>query len=163
MKVAVVFASRHGGTREIAEAIAAELDATGLEAAILEADADLDVGTYEAVVLGSAIYAGRWLKSARHLLARRADQLVERSVWLFSSGPLGEPPLPDDPEPAAVTEAAAKLNVRGHVVFAGRLSIDGLKRRERLIVNALKAPEGDWRDWDAIRRWGREIAGELAG
>ena len=162
MRTGVIFASRHGGTREIAESIAEELVACGLEVELLEAAEVENLGRYDAVVLGSAIYAGRWLKPARRLLARHSEQLAQKPLWLFSSGPLGEPSLPEDPEPAAVSEAAKDLGARDHVVFGGKLEPDGLKNRERLLVNALKAPFGDWREWDAIREWAGRAGRELA-
>jgi menaquinone-dependent protoporphyrinogen oxidase len=46
----------------------------------------------DAVVLGSAIYAGPWLKPARTLLGERVDELASRPTWLFSVGPIGDPP-----------------------------------------------------------------------
>ena len=162
MTTGVIYASRHGGTREIAEAIAAEMRACGLEVDLLEAGEEVNLDKYDAVVLGSAIYAGRWLKPARRLLARLPEQLGRKPLWLFSSGPLGAPALPTDPEPAAVREAAKALGARDHVVFGGKLEPDGLKNRERLLVNALKAPFGDWREWDAIREWAGRAGRELA-
>jgi menaquinone-dependent protoporphyrinogen oxidase len=69
-----------------------------------------DVATlegFDAVVVGSSIYTGRWLKPAKELVERNAEALRARPVWLFSSGPLGDPPKPEadpaDTEP--VTEA----------------------------------------------------------
>jgi len=50
------------------------------------------VDGFDAVVLGSAVYAGHWLKPARELVDRSRDALAARPVWLFSSGPIGDPP-----------------------------------------------------------------------
>jgi menaquinone-dependent protoporphyrinogen oxidase len=47
-------------------------------------------------------------------------------------------------------------------VFAGKLDHASLSRVERLMVRALRAPEGDFRDWDAIRAWARGVGGELS-
>ena len=43
------------------------------------------------MVLGSAVYAGRWLEPAREYAATHAGGLRTRPTWLFSSGPIGEP------------------------------------------------------------------------
>jgi len=48
------------------------------------------------VVLGSAVYLGQWMKPARELAERSAGAIASRPVWLFSSGPIGEPAKPAD-------------------------------------------------------------------
>ncbi|HEX6207581.1 MAG TPA: flavodoxin, partial [Actinomycetota bacterium] len=58
------------------------------------------------------------------------------------------------------TEAA---DARGHRVFPGKLVKKGLSFGEKAIVMALRAPEGDFRDWDEIRGWASEIAEALEG
>ena len=96
MTVLVTAASRHGGTREIAEAIARELEAQGVSVELRELEEVSDLGRYDAVVLGSAVYLGRWLEPALRFVERHADELAERKTWLFSSGPIvGDPPRPD--------------------------------------------------------------------
>lgn len=163
MTVLVVAASKYGATREIGEAIADELQASGIEARFADADAGPDLEGADAVVLGSAVYAGHWLDAARALLEGNHDVLAARPTWLFSSGPIGDPPKPDVGEPEGIAEAATAINARGHEVFAGRLDRDSLSRVERMLVRALRAPEGDFRDWEAIRAWAHGIAAELQG
>jgi menaquinone-dependent protoporphyrinogen oxidase len=51
-------------------------------------------------------------------------------------------------------------NAREHRVFAGKIDRDRLAFGEKAIVVALRAPEGDFRDWEAIRGWARSIADE---
>jgi hypothetical protein len=68
----------------------------GLEATVLPPEQVEGVDGYAAVVLGSAVYAGHWLKPARELVERHAGDLADRPVWLFSSGPVGDPPKPDE-------------------------------------------------------------------
>ncbi len=47
-------------------------------------------------------------------------------------------------------------------MFFGALSRDRLSFGERMIAKAVKAPQGDFRDWDAIAAWADSIADELA-
>ena len=54
------------------------------------------VEEFDAVVLGSAVYMGQWMRPARELAERSAAALAARPVWLFSSGPVGEPAKPAD-------------------------------------------------------------------
>src|SRR5690242_19356693 len=94
MKVLVTAASRYGATAEIAEALADALRENGVGAAAV-APADVtSLASYDAVVLGSGVYAGRWLPPARDLAHRLAGELTDRPVWLFSSGPVGGRPKP---------------------------------------------------------------------
>ena len=95
MRILVTAATKHGATGEIAQAIAQTLRAQGLDPAVLDPDQVDTVDGYDAVVLGSAVYAGHWLKAARELVARCGNDLAARPLWLFSSGPLGDPPKPE--------------------------------------------------------------------
>jgi menaquinone-dependent protoporphyrinogen oxidase len=112
-------------------------------------------------VLGSAVYVGRWLEPARELVEAHADALTERPTWLFSSGPLGDPPKPEADDAVQIGEIAERVNARDHRLFAGRLDRKLLGFGERAVVLAFRAPEGDFRDWDEIAAWAREIAASL--
>jgi menaquinone-dependent protoporphyrinogen oxidase len=162
MRILVTAASRHGSTREIAAAIAEALVQRGHEAEACPIEGAAPEG-YDAVVLGSAVYTGRWLKPARAFAERHAAELAARPVWLFSSGPLG-PPEHLVPEGEAVDVAALMetTRARGRRVFAGRLHKPDLGFGERAMVAAVHAPEGDFRDWAAIDAWAGEIASARA-
>ncbi len=157
MKVLVTAASRHGTTAEIAEAIAAVLRTASLEVDVIEPDAVASIADYDAVVLGSGVYAGHWLKPARAFVERHERALRDRPVFLFSSGPIGDPPRPlEDPaEVATIDEATMALD---HRVFAGRLTESELGMGERVIIKMVRAPFGDFRSWDDIDDWARAIA-----
>ena len=90
MQVLVAVASRHGSTREIADAIAQELQAPGVHAEVRTADEVSDLDSYDAVVLGSAIYMGNWESAASRFAQQHQAKLASMPVWLFSSGPVGD-------------------------------------------------------------------------
>jgi len=161
MKILVAVESRHNSTREIAETIACELRSSGLEVDLLAADAVLDIAGYEAVILGSAVYTGGWLRAAKRLALVHGSALKAVPVWLFSSGPIGtddDRTLGDMPE---VPELLNATQAREHRVFAGKLDKRGLGLAERFVSRVVQAPEGDFRDWDAVRAWARSIASTL--
>jgi menaquinone-dependent protoporphyrinogen oxidase len=90
IRVLVAYATKYGATAEIAEKIGQELRQAGLQTDVLPADRVSDLFPYKAVVLGSAVYMGQWQKKAATFLRAKEKALVERPVWLFSSGPTGE-------------------------------------------------------------------------
>lgn len=166
MRVLVTAASKHESTAEIAERIGAVLRAA---LADKEPSAAIDVRPpgevttidgYDVVVLGSAVYAGRWLPAARDLASTHAAALVARPVYLFSSGPIGDPPKPDE-DPVDAAPVINATGARDHRVFAGRLDRHRLGFAEKAIVIALRAPDGDFRDWAAIDGWANSIADAL--
>ena len=157
----MAFASRHGATEEIAAAVAATLRDQGFEVDVRSADAVTEVERYRAVVLGSALYAGSWLKPALDLAERRRAVLAGLPVWLFSSGPIGEVTPEDREQPHQRSNLDEWLLPEGHATFAGRLDVDRLSFAERMITRALKVTPGDYREWETIRGWAEEIASAL--
>ncbi len=162
MRVLVAAASRHGATSEIGETIAEALREHGLEADAKPPEEVHDLAGYDAVVLGSAVYVGKWLDPARDLVERRADELCTKPVWLFSSGPIGEPLRPSPEDAVDVESLVSATRARGHRLFGGKLDKGRLGFGEKAVVLAFRAPEGDFRDWDEIRSWAAEIAAALA-
>jgi menaquinone-dependent protoporphyrinogen oxidase len=162
MKVLITAGSKHGSTAEIAETIAAEMAGRGLDVICRPPGALDSIAGYDAVVIGSAVYAGRWRDEVKEFVERHAAELKELDVWLFSSGPLGDPPKPaEDPVDAATM--IAETDAREHRLFAGKLDKSELNLGERALVRAVKAPYGDFRDREAIRAWAAEITSFLVG
>jgi menaquinone-dependent protoporphyrinogen oxidase len=168
MQVLVTYATRLGSTREIAERIAARLGACDVRATTAPVDAIDELDAFDAVVIGSALYAGHVLPGARDFVRDHRDELASRPVWLFSSGPVGDMAVRADPVvPGEVTRLVQSIQARGHRSFAGafdRAAVDKatLPMIERIVAKRF-IPQGDWRDWAAIDRWAEVIAGELAG
>ena len=162
MKVLVTAASKHGSTAEIAHAIAGTLVAQGLDADVTP-PAEVDaVDEYDAVILGSAVYSGHWLAPAKALVARAGAALGERPVWLFSSGPVGDPgrklvqKMAVDPvDLPAVLQAT---RAREHRLFAGKLDKHNLSPVQRLALALVRGLDGDYRDWAQIEGWAAGIA-----
>lgn len=163
MRILVSTASRHGSTTEVATRIAETLRAglpTGTIVEELPAAEASDPASYDAVVLGSAVYLGRWLDDARNLTKRIAAQ-PPRPVWLFSVGPIGDPPKPAE-EPAEISDLVRATRAHGHHLFAGRLDRHRLGLGEKAVVMALRVADGDFRDVGAIEAWGTQIAADLS-
>lgn len=161
MTVLVAYSSKHGSTEGIAQAIADRLRELGEPVEVGSVDEIGDLGEFRAVVLGSAVYAGSWMKAAVEFVHRFAEPLAERPVWLFSSGPLGDHVEDEEEQPRQLKEMEGIIGPIDHRMFFGALDRNSLGFGERMIVKAVKAPEGDFRDWDAIRDWSSGIARKL--
>ena len=158
-RVLVTYGSKRGGTAEIAEWIGEALRAAGVAAEVAPAGSVTDVSPYDAFVIGGALYAVRWHKAARRFARRYRDTLAGRPVWLFSSGPLDRSAQDRDIPPVrGVTRIAARIGVRGHATFGGRLTEEPGGRMATAIA---KKSAGDCRNRDDILAWGRSIAEAL--
>jgi menaquinone-dependent protoporphyrinogen oxidase len=162
-KILVTCASKYGATAEIAEKIGEVLRQAGLKVDVLAADGIRDLASYKAVVLGSAVYVGKWQKEAAKFLQANEKILADRPVWLFSSGPTGE----GDPVelvdglrlPAALQPVADRIRPQDIAVFHGYINPDKLNFIEKWAIKSLvKKPFGDFRDWEAITTWATSIA-----
>jgi menaquinone-dependent protoporphyrinogen oxidase len=159
MKVLVTTATRHGSTQEIAALIARVLRLHGMDTVELPAADVVDMSGYDAVVLGSAVYAGHWLAPATSLVSRCQAQLADVPVWLFSSGPVGFPLTPAKAED--MTGVVGAIGAIEHRLFAGKLDRSELGRLERAMVRLVRAPEGDYRDFGEVSHWAVAIAETL--
>lgn len=162
MTVLVTAASKYGSTWQIAVAIAECLERNGIAAEVVRLGEDLDPAGYEAVVVGSGVYAGKWLQSGRRFLTENLQALRSRPVWIFSSGPIGSPPRPAEKDAVHIESLVELVGAREHRLFTGELVHERLSLLERAVVKAVHVPDGDFRDWAAIDSWATQIAGELS-
>jgi len=161
MRVLVCTASRHGATAQIGDALAKALTDNGVPADARTPDQVADLQGYDALVLGSAVYMGSWLPSARQLVERISGQLSGRPVWLFSSGPVGERGSDSSKPPVDASQVITATAARDHRVFGGRIERAQLGIVHRTMMAAMHIADSDERDWDEIAAWGKHIAEEL--
>jgi menaquinone-dependent protoporphyrinogen oxidase len=164
MTVLVTAATKNGSTGEIAQAIGAALTDRGVPAVVTPPDEVGDIGEYDAVVLGSAVYSGHWMPAATALVERCSDAWVDRPVWLFSSGPIGKPgrslTKKMGADPVDLSHIRAVTGAREHRMFAGKLEKKDVGPVQRIGL-ALFGMQGDFRDWNAIGTWSAGIADAL--
>lgn len=163
MRVLVAYSSKRGSTTEIAETVAATLRREGLKVCLEEAGGVRSLDSYDAVVLGSAVYMKRWRGDARHFLKKHRKALRQMPFWVFSSGPIGDPANdnPDWMEPPKLGEKVEEMRGRGHVVFGGCLPAEPKGFMEKAMVEGTPQEHRDRRDWARIREWAHEIAASL--
>jgi menaquinone-dependent protoporphyrinogen oxidase len=157
MTVLVAYASKHGSTREIAEAIGGRFRERGVDAEV-QPIGDVDgLERFDTLVVGSAVYLGAWMKDAQAFLDRHEEALRRVPVWVFSSGP-----TKDDPMELAVSAKQRKrleaVRARDHHLFRGAFDPKSLGFLERSALKAAKQPTGDFRDWSDVAEWADSIA-----
>lgn len=171
MRILVAHASKHGATSGIAERIGDILSRAGHDVTVRPI-ADADPAGFDAVVVGSGMYLGHWLKDAVAYIRHHQESLAALPVWLFSSGPIGEAKvdhkgtdLRDVTAPQELPDLLASVQPREHRVFFGSLDPKYLTLPERALrklpAGRKLLPEGDFRDWDDIDRWAAHLAAQL--
>ncbi len=162
-KVLVWYATRYGSTREIADAIAGEFSQKGFLADLVPADRDVDPLDYDAVVLGSPLYMGKWLIQARELVSRHQAALTERPVAVFTVGYS----LRDRMQEHLKSGDAALDAIRPFITpvdaafFPGKVDPDLMSDSDRSITLLGGVEPGDFRDFGMVREWARSLIRRL--
>ncbi|MCJ7513480.1 MAG: flavodoxin domain-containing protein [Anaerolineales bacterium] len=166
VKTLVAYASKSGGTEQFAHAIGEVMRFACRTVGVQIVDKVDTLDGNQAVVLGSAVYVGQWRKEAVTFLEANETSLASRQVWLFSSGPTG---VGDPVElvkgvrlPGALQPVADRIRPRDIAFSHGVLDTKKVSLAERLVIKGVKAPVGDFRDWEQIRAWAASIASALS-
>ena len=165
-KVLVAYATRCGATREVAQHIGQVLAEGGTPVEVLPVGEVTDLDAYRAVILGSAIRAGRWLPEAVGFVRRHASTLGQRPVAYFVVCLTMKDDTPENRQTvngylALLRQQMPEVNPLGIGLFAGALIYRRLPFVARLLAKAVKAPEGDFRNWPAVTAWATEMRSAL--
>jgi menaquinone-dependent protoporphyrinogen oxidase len=157
--VLVTYSSKRGGTEGIGRALGEALRTHGFEVVAASVDEVRAVGSFDAVIIGGALYANRWPGKLRSFVNRHLKQLRKVPVWFFSSGPLDDSADRQAiPATAQVAVLAERVGAKGHVTFGGRLE----RGATGFPASAMaKKKSGDWRNPESIRAWAAELAAEI--
>jgi menaquinone-dependent protoporphyrinogen oxidase len=162
MRVLIVHGSKLGGTEGLARVVGETLALSGHTTEIRRASEPVELDAWDAVVIGGALYAGRWQRDARRFVERHIDELLRMPVWFFSSGPLDDSASKGNiAATPQVRRLMQRVHARGHTTFGGRLAADATGFIARALVRQGRV--GDWRDLAAVRAWAQGLAIDLAG
>jgi menaquinone-dependent protoporphyrinogen oxidase len=155
MTILVAYASKHGSTREVAEAIAGAVAERGHAVELLAAHEVRTVQSHEAVILGGALYTGRWHRDARAFLKQHRHDLAERPVAVFGLGPRT---LAPDEVAGSRAQVDKALTAVPEVQPVSVAIFGGVVDPTQLRFPFNRMPASDARDWDAIEAWAELIA-----
>jgi menaquinone-dependent protoporphyrinogen oxidase len=153
--ILVAYATKHGSTREVAEAVAETLQERGLDVETLPAGRIADVSPYAGVVVGGALYMGRWHPDAVAFLQQHRHALSAMPVAIFGMGPRTMEEHDAEGSRAQLVKALAKvpeIDPCAIAVFGGVIDPHAL----HFPFNRM--PACDARDWRAIRAWAADFA-----
>jgi menaquinone-dependent protoporphyrinogen oxidase len=170
MSILVAYATAKGSTHEIAQRIAERLEVFGMpvECLPVKEARTASLPNYSAIIVGSAIHAGSWLRPARGFIHSNAAALKAKPVWAFS---VGMPSQEADRvnEELMMDGKIRKVvpDLRGHKLFQGRFYQKDLGWFLGLIFKCCIPKEkvrwGDERNWEAIEAWADSVGREISG
>jgi len=163
-RVLVAYASRTGSTVGVAEAIGKELARSGAAVDVSPVDQVKELKSYQAVVLGSAVRYGEWLPEAVEFVRQNKALLSRVPVAYFLVCMKLHQDTPENRQAVRKYLETVRLELKpiAEGYFAGKLDYSKLSGMMRFILKTvIGAPEGDYRDWDAIRKWSAALFSKL--
>jgi len=165
-KILIAYASQCGSTGDVAEAIGKVFCHHNLKADIRLVQNVTDIVAYDGVVIGSAIHSSKWMPAAEDFFETNQQRLTQIPVACFLTCLTLYQPTPQNQKRAVsflqpLLEANSRIKPISLGTFAGKLDYSKLSPVVRLFMRRkmkrLGIPEGDFRDWRAIRAWAESI------
>lgn len=154
-RILVTYATKAGSTAGVAERIGQVFERRGIAVDVWPVEKTKDIESYDAVVFGSAIRAGQLLPAATKFLKSNASALQHKPTSVF----LVCLTMKDDTEDnraavqAYLNLVRALITPAHEAVFPGAMIIKNLGVVERMMMKAMKSPEGDYRRWEEVDAW----------
>ena len=160
-KVLVTYASKYGSTGGVADAIGKELCSKDVTSDVALINNAGNIGSYQGVVIGSAIYMGKWMSEAVDFVKKNKDTLRQMPVAYFLVCMTLSKPTEENRAKVlsymdSILKAVPEIKPVGIGTFAGALDYNNLSWLNKKILKSKGTPEGDFRDWKAIQAWARE-------
>jgi menaquinone-dependent protoporphyrinogen oxidase len=158
-RILVAYASKHGSTAGVADAIGKQLANARVAVDVRRVQEVSDLSPYRAAIVGSAIHGGKWLPEAMDFVQTHQSELsrVPTAIFLVC-GTLASTTSPYRAQVADwLQPARALVRPVAEGLFAGAILYKNYRLLDRLgmriFAASIKVGEGDYRDWEAIRVW----------
>lgn len=167
-RVLVTYATRCGSTTGVAEAVGQVLGEMGASVDVRPVDEVNDLSPYQAVVVGSAIRRGRWLPEAADFVKKRQDELSRVPCAYFVTCLTMREDTPENRKKTMayldpVKKESPKVQPVSIGLFAGAVDFGKLGFGSRTMLKAMGTPEGDYRNWPAVKAWAADAGRLLLG
>jgi menaquinone-dependent protoporphyrinogen oxidase len=161
-RVLVAYATQKGSTAEVAQAIGKELQAMGHTVSVQEMRSVKSLDGYELVIIGAPVYVGKIIEMGG-FVGRHKQELATRAVAAFAVGmaPVSHDQKQVDAELEILRVMFETLQPVTLALFAGKVDMGKLNFIQRTMINMVKSPVGDFRDWKTIAAWAREVAEKI--
>jgi menaquinone-dependent protoporphyrinogen oxidase len=162
-RILVAYTTEKGSTAGIAGAIGKELQSAGYSADVTVMKTVSSLAGYNAVVIGGPVYMGKMTRDFGRFLGRYREELAKLPVAAFVVGmaPASKDPVEINKVIIVLHVSLASLKPVAETAFAGVVDPEKLGLIQRKMVKMAKAPVGDFRDWDAIAAWARELPAKM--
>ncbi len=162
MSVLVAYATHSGATRTLADAIVEELRVHGIAGEAIDVKDDPDPSVHDAVVLGSGVRMQAFERCASAWASKHRKQLRSQPFALFTcSGGAADPEKAKDLQIAHSFADGLQLDPVAVRNFPGWVLMDRIPMHERVLLTAMRVPQGDFRDLPAVASWTRGLLGEF--
>lgn len=157
--ILVAYASKRGSTAEVAGAVARELERAGVATEVIGIDSVVSLDPYDGLVIGAPVYTGKLFGDVASFVQRHGDKIGRIPVAAFLTGIAPVYPKAGDPVQVIglMTAALQPVTPVAVTMFAGKLDPLRQSFAERSLTKLLKVPVGDFRDWNAIAAWSRQL------
>lgn len=196
--ILMAYGTKSGSTGEVADAVGDALTESGATVDVRQAGDVSEVGSYDAVVVGSPVLYGKPHSAVAKFLARNQEALSrmpvaaflcclelthasdedERGIPTYVDPSLGRLPAKEGKLSSfekthlmsgflnELLKSAPQVQPVSVAVFRGKLDYDELDWISRSVMKLIrliyrKAPEGDFRNWQAIRSWATTLSATL--
>lgn len=168
--ILIAYASYCGSTGGVAEAIAKTLCGKGAKVDVRLAKSVSDIGAYRAVVVGSAVRSASWLPDALNFVSQNESTLAQMPMAYFLTCVTLYKDTPESRKTAMsyfdpVLKAAPGVKPVDMACFAGALDYSKMGFMYRTVMKSKMkdkgVPEGDFRNWEAIKTWAEAIQPRL--
>ncbi len=160
-KVLIAYASRAGSTAEIARVVGEEFTSAGWAAEVMPVQTVEDLTPYQAVVIGSAARFNKILPETVHFVKYFKNELQPLPVACFVSCLTMFKDTPKTREETLkYLDPLRKIKepVR-YALWGGAMFPEKIPGAWGIVMK--KSERGDYRDWETIRLWSREMAQTL--
>ncbi len=164
----------HGSTAEVAEYIGNDLCDQGFRVDLRLVTNVESISVYDAIIVGSALYEFTWLKDAKEFLQQNQTALAQLPTAYFIVGASMSEDTPENREMAKkffvdpVLKKFPDITPLSIGLFGGAVDFatNDYNLFEWVVLKILGLILGytdsaDWRNWDAIDTWSKELAGKL--